>query len=753
VSHWQDAATGNTEPLDELGLHPLVAQMLLRRGLTTPRSARAFLDPLHAPVTSPFALPGVEAAVHRIRSALRRQEPICIWGDFDVDGQTATTVLVQALQALGANPSHYIPVRGKESHGVHLESLGHILDRGARLVVTVDTGINAAAAVDYAHSRGVDFVVTDHHELGDTLPDAAAIVSPRLLADDHALANLAGVGVAYKLAEALLETGNLASANLLDLVVLGLIADVALLRGETRALAQRGIQCLRHTSRLGLKAIAELSDAALETLTEETIGFVFAPRLNAWGRLSDANPAVEFLLTEDPVRARVLATQIEGLNAQRRLLTEQVYQAAEEQLRADPSLLTQPVLVLSHPSWPGGVIGIAAARLVERYAKPALLFSASDDGLMRGSARSIEGLDITEAIAANHKHLLDFGGHPMAAGCSLEVTEFPAFRKGLEKTVEGLFAERPVPENNLEIDQWLSLGELSLEFARQLEQLAPFGAGNPLPVFATRSLQLKSVRQVGRSKEHRRLLVADEHSSTQEVLWWNAADQDLPDGKFDLAYSIRASSFRGEPRITVELRDFRPLADQPVEIKSLGPEIRDFRLQADAAALPSSCLIWAEALDRSRGADRFHLRRAEEFAIWTAPPARTELRMALDIVQPRVVYLIGASPAPERTDEFLTRLAGMAKFAMSHHDGRVRVSELAAATAHRELTIHLGLEWLAAGGHLLIEGSDDELRLTPGNADSDPYLRAELYAGVRAALSETAAYRAYFAIAAANSLL
>ena len=254
----------------------------------------------------------------------------------------------------------------------------------------------------------------------------------------------------------------LSSEDLLDLVAFGLIADVALLKGETRSLAQKGIQALRNTNRLGLKIIAELSNTKLETLTEEQIGFVFAPRLNALGRLSDANPAVELLLTQDPARARVLAAQIEGLNAQRKLLTSQVYEAAEAQLRENPDLLTEPVIVLSHPNWPGGVVGIVANKLVDRYHKPALLLNESEDGIMRGSARSIEGLHITEAIAANKDLLRSFGGHPMAAGLSLSTENLSAFRRGLGKAVEAQLGSTVREEPTLQIDAWLSLNRNQL---------------------------------------------------------------------------------------------------------------------------------------------------------------------------------------------------------------------------------------------------------------------------------------------------
>ena len=439
----------------DLNLPPLIAQTLVRRGISDIESARAFLHPDSLP-SIPF--PEIENAVEYVLLAMRSNDSICVWGDFDVDGQTSTTLLVQTLQAIGANVTYYIPIRGKESHGVHIESLKPIIDNGAKLIITCDTGITAYDAIDYANSRGVDVVVTDHHDLGDTLPNAKAIINPKLLPKDHLLANLAGVGVAYKLAEALLIKNQKSEIKkMLDLVALGLIADVALLKGETRSLAQKGIQALRNTNRLGLKAMAELSGTNFETLTEETIGFTFAPRLNALGRLSDANPAVELLLTQDPVRARILAAQIEGLNTQRRLLTRQVYDAAEAQLHKDPSLLNEPAIILSHRDWPGGVVGIVANKLVEQYHKPAILLTESNDGILRGSARSIEGLHITEAIAANKDLLINFGGHPMAAGLSLQADKLNAFKKGLGKAIEKQLGKIILEEPTLQIDTWLKL--------------------------------------------------------------------------------------------------------------------------------------------------------------------------------------------------------------------------------------------------------------------------------------------------------
>ncbi len=747
----------------DLNLPPLLAQTLLRRGISRPEEAEAFLYPEKNP-SSQF--PDIEQVVEPINLAIRNKDRICVWGDFDVDGQTSTALLVQTLQSLGADVVYYIPIRGKESHGVHLESLKPILDSGVKLLLTCDTGITAHQAIDYCNARGVEVIVTDHHDLSETLPNAKAILNPKLLPEEHPLRNLAGVGVAYKLAEALFTLPPAPSPNgrgesvgrgegLLDLVALGLIADVALLQGETRALTKQGIQRLRATNRLGIKVMAELAGASLETLTEETIGFTFAPRLNALGRLSDANPAVELLTTNNPARARVLAAQIEGLNAQRRLLTSQVTEAAEAQLRANPSLLSEPALILSHPNWPGGVIGIVANRLVERYHKPALLLTETEDGILRGSARSIEGLHITEAIAANKHLLLGFGGHPMAAGLSLTKDNLPAFRKGLGKAIEQQLGKIIREEPTLQIDAWLDLPDLNLSLADSLELLAPFGAGNPELTLATRGVTLKAATEIGKTKEHLRLTVEDESGNLQSILWWGGAGGELPpaDSKFDIAYSLRATSYRGQRQVTLQFKEFRLTQEKPIEVRKAKLEIRDLRLQPAALNLQPSTLIWAEGPDRAAGVARHELRQADEFSIYTTPPSPADLRRTLEIVQPKIVYVFGISPPPQKTDEFLTYLAGLCKYVLNQRRGRVTLAELAAATAARESAVRIGLEWLAAGGHISVSAEEDALMLSRGSGEANPYLQKELYIAVKGILEETAAYRAYFATADIQRLM
>ncbi len=753
-----------------VGGHPLIAETLVRRGIVDPQAARAFLDPdLYCPAL-PSALPHLDRAAERLEEAVRRSEPICVWGDFDVDGQTATTLLVSTLLDLGGVVRYYIPNRQRESHGVHLPSLQRLIAEGARLILTCDTGIGAHEAVAYARSQGVDVVVTDHHDppadLDPLLTVAHAAVNPKMLPVDHPLRELPGVGVAFQLAQALYQrAGRPAAADgLLDLVALGIVADVATLVADTRYLLQRGLVVLRRTPRLGLQVMMEMAGINLALLSEEQIGFGLAPRLNALGRLADANVAVELLTTGDRLRARTLVADLEGLNARRKLLTEQVQRAIQEQLDREPALLDEDVLVFSHPTWPAGVIGIVAGQLARQYDRPVLLIATPPGEPGRGSARSVPGCDIMAALVDNGELLLGFGGHPLAAGLSIEPAHIPQLRRGLARSVRrmrGVLAGPPP----LQIDGVLPLADLSLPLVEQLERLAPFGQGNPPLTLASRDLTLVSRRAVGRSGAHLVLSVADESGATQKVVAWQAAGLALPEGRFDLAYIVRGSDFRGQRELQVEWVAARPVEEAAPLLVAPPAALRwvDCRQAAQPRAElerlrgEGALLVWSEATARAEvgGRDRRELTPALALAIWSTPPGPVELRAALAAVSPQVVYLFAVDAGLDEPRAFLQRLAGLVKRALNVHDGRVSIVTLAAATAQREATVRLGLAWLVARGHWVLvddeaggEGGEGlpagELRLAPGDGWPDEQL-PQLTVELRALLAETAAYRSYFA--------
>jgi single-stranded-DNA-specific exonuclease len=446
-------------------------------------------------------------AADRLEAAIERGERICVWGDFDVDGQTATTLLVSTLRDLGGDVIYHIPVRATESHGVKVPWLQQELDRGARVVLTCDTGSDACEAVTCANVYGVDVIITDHHELPAVLPDAHTIVNPHLLSAGHPLETLPGVGVAYKLGEELYRRAGRAGdiEQHLDLVALGIVADLADQIGDARYLLQRGLVALRNTQRLGLREMMKLASLVPAQLNEEHIGFGLAPRLNALGRLDDANVSVEFLTTRDLTRARILASELEALNARRKILGDQVFQAAQAQIERDPALMDHAALVLANPAWPVGVVGIVANRLAELYGRPAILISTPPDQMGRGSARSIEGVHITDAIASQQDLLESFGGHAMAAGLSIDPDKIAEFRRGLSRVVAAQLGEA-LGRPTLRIDGYVPLSDLSLDLVADLERLAPFGPGNSAPVLATRDLRITAKRTVGQDRCRRAVL-------------------------------------------------------------------------------------------------------------------------------------------------------------------------------------------------------------------------------------------------------
>lgn len=756
---------------EAVGGHPLVAETLARRGVTDPHTAKAFFDPTTYQPASPYELPDMDRAVERLRRAVQDGETICVWGDFDVDGQTATALLVSLLREFGARVSYHIPVREKESHGVNLPVLKKLIADGIGLILTCDTGISAHEALDYARHQGIDVIVTDHHLPPPQLPRALALINPRFIHVDHPLATLPGVGVAYKLAEALGDAMGIPAAaeQHLDLVALGIVADLAAIEGDTRYLLQRGLAALRVTERPGLQAMMELAEISPAGLSEEHIAFELAPRLNALGRLADANPAVEFLTTSDAVRAHVLAAQLEGLNAQRRLLTAQVLGAALAQIERQPALLDDPALVLVHPAWPAGVIGIVASKLVELYDRPAVLIASPPGEPARGSARSLPGLDITAVIASQSHLLINFGGHPMAAGFSLEPDLISAFRRGLLHSLESIQADRPV-DRCLQLDGYLHLNALTSELVTDLERLAPFGPGNPRLVLAARNLRLISSTTLGRGGEHLQLILKDEEERTYRAIWWGGGNlvsvrffqewEWLSAGNsFDLAYTARSSNYRGFPEVQVEWVAARPTEKTMIEITSKAPVllIEDHRHIEHPLVLlkqlleQDGMLVWAEgeALTRLKEAGiaaftRCELTPAHELIIWNPPPDQQTLREAVRAVSPQRVHLFAADPGADEPKAFLERLAGLMKYALRLRQGHVSLSDLAAATGQLSKTIRTGIAWLESQGYIrVITETNEELSLQPGGEPDQKKARL-LFDKLTLLLNETSAFREFY---------
>ncbi len=736
-----------------VGGHRLVAEHLTRNGILSAVEAQRFMSAAAYAPAPAEDLPDIEPAVERLRRAIRQQERILVWGDFDVDGQTATALLYSALRQRGARVAYHIPNRFSEGHGIHLSTLKRKLAGGVELLLTCDTGVSAHDAVEYVAGQGVDCIITDHHALPEQLPEALAVVNPQRLPAGHALRELPGVGVAYKLIEALARHDDHDPDDLLDLVALGIVADVMVQVDDTRYLLQRGLERLRRNERPGLRAILERAQIAAAELNEGHIGFAIGPRLNALGRLDDASPAVELLTTADWQQARMLAHRLESYNARRKFLSNQVYESAIAQIEAEPWLLEYAALVLSHSDWHSGVIGIVASRLVEEFGRPTVLIATPDEK-GRGSARSVAGLDITAAFGRVAAQLTRYGGHSMAAGMSLPADGIFQFRRALSGVLRDMGGAEPRAPA-LAVDGYLALPELSLELAEDIERLAPFGNGNPPLTLATRDLKLVSRKGLGRRGEHLQVEVEDEAGNRQRVIWWRGAGKDLPGGGFDLAYTLRSSSYKGRREALIEWLDYRQLESALPEIRDSEPawELHDYRGSDDphsalagAREWYSQAQIWAEAASESidGAVNRLGLRASETLIVWTAPPTAETWSAALATVSPGRLILFGALPDGADLSSFLLRLAGLVKFSINQRGGAVGLEALAAATAQPERTVQVGLQALRALGKLDYQvAASGQYQLQA--RDNPPRGELEVLRGrLDLLLRETRAYRKYW---------
>jgi single-stranded-DNA-specific exonuclease len=737
----------------EVGGDPIVAQLLARRGITTPEAAAAFLNPDRYTPAPPDDLPDLAAAAERLYRAVTRGEKIAVWGDFDADGQTATTLLVSLLRDLQADVTFYIPHRMTESHGIKLDPLKRLLDQRINVLLTCDTGISENEAVAFAKSQGVTVLVTDHHDLPDELPRADALINPKRLSSTHPLRALPGVGVAFKLAQQVWQLAGEPDRadDYLDLAALGIVADVAELTADTRYLLQRGLDRLRRTARLGLQAVLALAKIDAANLSAEHIGFGLGPRLNALGRLGDANLAVELLTTANLTRARILASQLEGLNSQRKLLMDQILVAAQEQIAKEPALLEYNALVLHQAYWHSGVIGPVANRLAEQYQRPVVML-VGDGNVLRGSARSVAGVDITTALKLCSEFILGVGGHPGAAGLSLPAENLPVFRRALSNSVE-LIRDPSAVMDGLPIDAVLPLDHLTLEFAQEIDRLAPFGEGNPAVTFATRGITVEHDRSFGRKGEHREVTIADREGHTQKLIWWRGAEIDLPDAPLDVAFQIKTSTFRGETALSIEWVDFRetevPIAELaapplPIEVidwrtKNLAQiTLQDFPAAQGVATWGDGAATASFTLTR-----RYDLPQADVLVIWTAPCGWRELVYAIERVKPTTIYLCAADAADDRAEPFLKRLTGLLKHDITQRGGRVNVPRLAAALNQRLITARKGIEWLEAAGQISVrEWSEEHVTVELGGQRSDE--ADELESELKVLLAETAAWRQYY---------
>lgn len=490
----------------QLNITPLVAKLLVNRGIYTVESARSFLFIEENDFYDPFLMKDMEKAVKRIHQAIDDHEKIAIYGDYDADGVSSTTVLMETLKKLSADCFYYIPNRFTEGYGPNEQAFRHLKETGASLIISVDTGISALHEAEVAMELGMDYIITDHHEPGPQLPNAYAIIHPKLEDSTYPFRDLAGVGVAFKLAHALLGE---VPEDLLEIAAIGTIADLVPLHGENRLIAARGIQKMRSTSRPGLLSLFKVAGLDITSLNEDSIGFGIGPRINAAGRLGDASPAVELLLTEDFETAKEIAAEIDAMNKERQILVSEIAEEAIKEVEDKYPIEENSVIVVGKEGWNSGVIGIVASKLVEKFYRPAIVLSFDQEkGVAKGSARSIEGFDLYKNLSLCKELLPHFGGHPMAAGMTLKLEDVDELRSRLNDLAKKCLTEEDfVPISKL--DLVTPLEDVTLQSIEEMERLSPFGIGNPKPKIMIQDVKIHSIRKIGADQNHMKLMLED----------------------------------------------------------------------------------------------------------------------------------------------------------------------------------------------------------------------------------------------------
>lgn len=492
-----------------LNITPLMATLLINRGLDTYEAAEQFLYCEKYPFHDPFLLTGMNCAVTRIKEAIEKEEPILIYGDYDADGVTSTSVLMITLRDLGANVHYYIPNRFTEGYGPNENAFRKAKQQGIRLIITVDTGISAIQEAKLAKELGMDLIISDHHEIGTELPEALAIIHPRLENGSYPFPDLSGVGVAFKIAHALYGK---VPEHLLDLVAIGTIADLVPLKGENRLIVKKGLVQLRKTNRAGLQSLIEMSGIIQESIDEDTVGYVIGPRINAVGRLDHVDPVVRLLLTDDKWEAREIAEEIEKINRKRQELVSRITKEAISEVEEKYPISDNPVIVVGKEDWNEGVIGIVAAKLVEKYYRPVVCLSIDKEkGVAKGSARSINGFHLHKNLSECKDLLLNFGGHQSAAGMTLEIKNIESLRERLNDLAKQKLTEEDF-QPSCELDGEIDLKDISIQTIEELEKLAPFGMGNPRPKFLVKESQIASIRKIGANEDHLKIVLENDNA-------------------------------------------------------------------------------------------------------------------------------------------------------------------------------------------------------------------------------------------------
>ena len=740
----------------------VLAQLLLNRGIDTAEKTREFLNPENVELKSPYVFEHMEKAVDRVNKAIERQEHIVVYGDFDSDGVTSTALLYKTLKHLGANFSYYIPDRTDEGHGLNSPSLIKIISsKKAKLIITVDCGINNITEIALAKGLGTDIIVTDHHEPGEIIPPAYAIINPKAQADTG-LEYLAGVGVAYKLALALLEFNGKEdfADDILYLVAFGSIADVVPLIGENRAYVKRGLDLIFKKRPEGLVKLLDSTGYSFENgVTSEMIAFGVAPRINAVGRLAEASLAVELLVSEDSEEIELIVKKLNYNNRTRQQMCESTFIEACQKINAEIDVENSSAIILADNNWHPGIIGIVASKIAEKYFKPAFLVSINEENKEgRCSARGVEGVHLYETLTTLSDYFKRYGGHAQAAGFNLDLTRvgFEEFRTLLDSAVAANLGGRK-PEPFLKIDMDLNSEDVTIDFISEIEKLAPFGESNPSPVFSISNLALKQYKTMGQSKNHLKVFLSDGERIQLEAVWWqrNTLEFSLLD-TVNVAFTPEINSFAGKTSVQLTLKDMQgcstPKEEKHVEIVQK-PEDKalkwiDHRKRAEVEKVfsnylktsKSNAIVFAESSEAIEivknnpilndiAVDRLNVRTADQLILLDLPPDPKVLSEIIERSNVKIVHLVENNRISTDPNQMIKTVSGMLKYAHSNMNGEVGLNQLAVKLFTSGMVIKSCLKLLYKANIIsILDKSGDNIRFKfLGSADFSAIKNLEEY--------------------------
>ena len=539
--------------IEKFKINRLLATILVNRGITDEQDIKVFLEPTRKDFHDPYLLPDMEIAVNRIIQAMNEKEKVMIYGDYDVDGITSISVLKQFLMERGLDVSEYIPNRLDEGYGLNKEAIQEIYNEGYRLIITVDCGISGINEVEFANSLGIQTIITDHHEPAEELPKAIAVIDPKIKNSKYPFNQLAGVGVVFKLIQALgikLDLDEKEYLKYLDLVCVGTISDIVPLIDENRVIAKLGLKLVEVTKNIGLQNLLKV--AGYKTIDSNTVSFGIAPRVNACGRMGHEKEALEIFLSNNIRRVEELAYKLTVYNKQRQDIEKEIFKQAIEQISENKEEKNSAI-ILGDSRWHHGVIGIVASKITDMYFKPTLLL-CFEDGIGKGSGRSIPGFDLHMALSKCSDNLEKYGGHAMAVGLAVKEEKFKAFKKEFEEIAKNSNLEEIQPI--IKVDGQVTSEDMSIEFVEELKKLEPFGEGNKTPIFVYKGLKINSIRALSDGK-HLKLTLKDE-GNIIDAIGFNMGElvnEYLIGDKVDVAGTLEINEFNGNRTIQINLKD------------------------------------------------------------------------------------------------------------------------------------------------------------------------------------------------------